>query len=501
MYVILSAIVIGIAMVFIDSSVLPIALPSIQQDLHASSAQMRWTIDGYFLTVAVFMLAGGKLVDLFGQRFMFAIGVSVFGIASLLCGLSPNPTCLILSRFIQGIGGSLLLPPCIPILLAAFPEDKKGFAIGLQTAFSSFFLIVGPLVGGFLTEYFTWRSVFFINIPLAVLALFLTFLFVPKSCKTKRQFDWLGFASYSIGIICLTVAIIQVQSWGWMAFSTFIFIALGVVFLFFLYLSDKHAKEPFVNFTLFHHRTFKEAGLSIFTSAFQLMITVFLPIYFQKILLFSPAEAGFYMAISSLPMMIGAPLAGKLLDRYGYKVPILIGQSLTIFSFLWMMIFLPLNQFALILPALFLLSMGFTSIMAPSFSAGVSCIPPENRGIASGMLGTIRSLGSNFGVAAMGTLIADTQSHLLFKKMGADEQTASLSYGFIDGLLHSTKPAIDALQHLSTDVQQLVTLYLNESYQYGFGLANAVSAGMGLIGMFGVFVWFKKSRINDQKQF
>jgi len=301
----------------------------------------------------------------------------------------------------------------------------------------------------------------------------------------------MGFSSYSLGIICLTVALIQVQIWGWMAFSTLAFFALGTVFLSFLYLTDKRSPEPFVNFTLFHHRTFKEAALSIFTSAFQLMITIFIPIYLQKTMSFSPVGAGFYMTITTLPVALASPLAGKLLDRYGFKVPIVLGQGLTILSFLWLLVVLSLNQFAWIIPALLLMSLGFTSITSPAFSAGVSCIDHDNRGIASGLLGTIRALGANFGVAATGTLILDTQSRVLFTKIATDAQTADLSSNFINGLVHSMQPAIDALQRLPTATQQIVTTYFNESYRFAFGIATAVDAAMGLIGLFGLLVWFK----------
>jgi EmrB/QacA subfamily drug resistance transporter len=475
MYIVMCAVVIAIAMVMLDQTVLPVALPIIQGDLHATQAQMHWTIDGYFLTMAVFMLAGGRLADLFGQRRMFSLGISIFALGSLCCGLSPNSASLIASRFVQGIGGAFLLPPSIPLLLAAFPDNKKGLAVGLQTAFSSFFLIMGPFIGGLFAQYLTWRYIFWINLPLSVLGLFLTFRYVPKLQPIPRHFDFLGFFCYSIGIVCLTIALIQVEVWGWSAIATETFFILGAIFLSLLYFTDKRTHDPFVDFSLFRHKIFKASGLNIFIAAFVLIITVFLPIYMQKVLSFSPVEAGFYLAVTSIPIAIASPFAGELLDRFGFKVPVILGQTLVLASFVWIVAFLPFDRFLYLVPALLLMSVGITSIMSPSFTAGIACIPAENRGLASGIVGTIRALGANFGIAATGTLIFDTQSKLFTKKMASE----SLSPTVFDHL-SQLPPAVQALY--------------NDSYRLAFGLANSVDAIVCAIGLFAMLIWFRKKK-------
>jgi EmrB/QacA subfamily drug resistance transporter len=382
MYVILVIITIFNAMIFLDQTVLPVALSTIQQQFHCSSIALNWMLDGYFLSLAAFMLAGGRLADIFGLKRIFALGMVVFTVASLFCGLSNDSTTLIISRIVQGIGGSLMIPPSMPILLSAFPEHKKVSALGWVVALSSVFMILGPIIGGFFCQYFNWRYIFWINLPISLIGLILTYFFIPKSPANKQHFDILGFAIKGVNSL-----------------GAIFMLCLGLMFFYLLYLKDRKAHDPFIKFSLFKNRVFSSLGLNIFATAFVLTITVFLPMYMQKVFAFLPFQTGYYTMLSSIPIMFASPIAGKISDIYGVKKVTIPSQVTLLFSYLLIALLLPLNNFWLIFPWLFVLSIGLPSIFTCSFAVGINAIDPKNRGQASGLLGTIRSLGVNFGVA------------------------------------------------------------------------------------------------------
>ncbi|MBI5346492.1 MAG: MFS transporter [Chlamydiae bacterium] len=487
MYLILIVMVVTNAMVFLDQTILPVALPTIQKEFLSSESALHWMIDGYFLSLAALMLAGGRIADIFGLRRIFSLGMLIFGVASFFCGLSGSSNQLIFSRIIQGIGGALMIPPSLPILLKAFPGNKKGMATGLVVALSAAFMIFGPFIGGFFSEYLNWRYVFWINLPISFIGLVLTMLFIPKSVMTKRHFDFLGFGCYTLGIILLTIALIQLQSWGWSSFPSILMFILGSIFLLLLYFTDKKSKDPFINFSLFKNKIFSGSALNIFSAAFALIITVFLPIYMQRIFNFSLFTSGYYMMLTSIPMTFAAPLAGKISDYMGPKKPITFSQLLLILSFLCIAVFLPVNNFWFIFPILFFLPIAFTSIFTCSFAVGISAIELENRGQASGLLGTIRSLGINFGVAIMGSLIVDISSSQFSAKLLENTATNALNPKIFEGAAQKSN-----LQTLSPALQKTVTDFFNDAYMMAFQYVNITEAMIVLISLIGMFLFFKK---------
>jgi MFS family permease len=386
-----------------------------------------------------------------------------------------------------------MIPPALPILLAAFPDNKKGFAVGLVVTLASAFMILGPMVGGFFSEYLGWRYIFWINLPISFIALLLTLLFVPKSPPTKRHFELLGFSCYTLGIIFLTIALIQIQSWGWNSFSTFVLIFLGVVFLLLLYFTDKKSRGPFIDFSLFKNKVFNESALNIFSTAFTLMITIFLSIYMQRIFSFSPAKTGYYLMLSSIPVAV-SPIAGKMLDYWGLRKTIIPIQLVLIFSFLSIAFFVFWNNFWLFFPFLFLLSAGMTSIFTCSFAAGLGSVELKNRGEASGLLGTIRALGVNFGVAIVGSLIVDSQKNIFARELSENETTSSLSPKMFDGLMEASAQAKEALESLSFPLKQIVLDIFNRSYKLAFVYASIVEATVILICLIATLLFLKKQK-------
>src|SRR5947209_12478358 len=235
----LAAMCFALFMVMLDNTVVNVALPSIQRDLHASLSALEWTVNAYTLTFAVLMVTGGRLGDIFGRRRMFLFGVVVFGVSSLAIGFAPSDIFLVAFRAIQGVGAAFMMPATLSIITQAFPPEQRGTAIGTWAGVSALALAIGPVVGGFLTEDVSWRAIFFINPPIAVVAVAMT-LFATRESRDEtvgRTVDYAGIATITIGLTALVLALVEGNSWGWgspaiiallataaIALTTFVFI-------------------------------------------------------------------------------------------------------------------------------------------------------------------------------------------------------------------------------------------------------------------------------------
>ena len=404
----LAALMPATGMTFADQSILPVALPKIQQMLGATDLELQWSVNSYLLTLAVFVLVGGKFGDRMGHRFSFSLGIVIFGMASLFCGLSPNLMSLIGFRALQGVGAALMYPASTSIVSDLFPPSERGKAVGIMVSAGSIFLILGPLAGGYLTEVFSWRWIFLVNLPLAALGLWLIYLFIPASPRGKEKIDLWGFLYFTIGSTALVGGIMQGGEWGWVSLKTILLFcaAFGSVVL--LVLREKRAEHPFLDLKLFRHPIYRAINISVCATQFIMMITVFWPIYFQKVLGYTPLGSGAIVFFSSLPVIFMAPLGGWIADRFGSRLPIALGFILLIYSFFWVSFFKSASLEVLIV-GLLAFGVGIPFILTPSYSAAMGAIPPTKRGIAFGTLATGRSLSASLGVAVIGSMIYNFQ--------------------------------------------------------------------------------------------
>ncbi len=242
----LGALIPAIAMVFVDQSVLPVALPTIQSQLGATHSQLWWCINSYLLVAAVLMLAGGKLGDWIGYRKTFMWGVFIFALASALCGLSLHVGFLIGARGLQGVGAALMIPASSPLIMSLFSHKDRGKAIGINVSVSSLFLVVAPLIGGYFTESLSWRWIFWINLPLAAIGLILIPILIPVSPHKKQVFDFFGFSFFTVSASCFVTLIMQGGEWGWISPLSGSFFALGLVSAWLLVQREKRSKHPFI---------------------------------------------------------------------------------------------------------------------------------------------------------------------------------------------------------------------------------------------------------------
>lgn len=489
---VLFAMTCAISMVFLNTTLLPIALPTIERELLVSKIGLQWIINSYLLSTAVFVIAGGRIGDLFGHRRFFCIGMTVYACASIMGGLAHAGWWLIMSRSIQGMGGAMMSPAAMAIMVHAFPIEKRGKAIGLMVAIGSLFLSVGPFIGGVFTQLLSWRWSFWCNLPIAILGITLAMKAVPRSTKLDESFDFIGFFTTSIGLLCLTLGLMQGKSWGWESPLIISLFILAVVFILAARFCERFTKEPFFDFKLFKNPIFVGGTILIFCSQFILMITVFWPVFFQKILGFTPISAGLYTAIATIPLMVVAPLSGTLTDHFGPRIPILIGFSLTILCFLWFFFFSSFHNIHLLIPALVAFGAGMSCVMTPAGTATISSVPKSKTGVATGMFNMIRFTGATIGVAIMGAVQNNVQEDAFSRFLKEHVTTKKLDPRIYEGFLSNLPSSLEAMEKLSPPVAALVKSDLFHASSLAFCWTNLIAGAMALFALVIGAIFFKK---------
>lgn len=490
---ILAAMTSCVSMIFIDVTVLPVTLPTIQRTLEISEIGLQWIINSYTLVLAVLVLAGGRLGDMWGHRRTFCLGLFFFAIASALCGLSRGEKWFIFSRALQGVGGALLIPSTGTIIIDSFPEHQRGRAMGIYVSAGSVFLAIGPFIGGVFAEYLSWRLVFWMNLPIAFIGFFLSILFVPPSKGKPEHFDWLGFLTFALGITLIVVPLMQTEQWGWLSPLTIGLLITGLLLLLLLCFIDRKVQDPYIDFSLFRMRFFMGALLAIFFTQFLVMVTVFWSIFLQNVLEFSPVETGLLNLISNAPVILSAPFGGFLLDRYGPKVPMILGFILVIGSLSWFLFILDQKNMLLLLSAFIPFGCGVPLIFTPSLTSAMTTVAPTKRGLASGTMMTIRQLGATLGLAIFTSLFLNVSKSNFDKALAQNKETATLNRDLFSGLLSKAPHAIQAFETLSSSTQEFVKNHLLTAHIRAFAEINYLAIFMAVLGFLSV-LWLVRSK-------
>jgi EmrB/QacA subfamily drug resistance transporter len=399
----------GFFMTLLDLTIVNIAIPSMIDALNASLDEVLWVVNSYVLVLAVLLITAGRLGDLRGQRNLFALGVALFTLASLACGLSPNPTVLIIFRAIQGLGAALLMPQTMAIIIATFPANRRGTALGIWGAVAGLATVAGPTLGGLLVTIADWRWIFFVNLPVGIVVFVFTFVVIPDTrLERQHKLDVLGVAIATVSLFCLTFGLIEGQRFSWnTGIWALMAASVGLFAIFMVQQRGRQSVEPLVPFVLFRDRNF--AVLNVVGCLVSVgIIGFFLPltIYLQSVLGFSALKAGLILAPMSLVGMVLAPVAGKMSDRVGGKYILMAG--LTLFG-LGAALLVALAEvgtsWPTFLPAILLLGVGFGGIFAPMATEAMRSVPPQLAGAASGVNNTVRQVGSVIGSAAVGALL------------------------------------------------------------------------------------------------
>ena len=404
----LVAVAFGLFMIMLDNTVVNVALPSIQRDLKVSVSSLEWVVNAYFLTFAVLMLTGGKLADLFGRRRLFILGLIVFTLSSLACGLATNGETLIASRAVQGVGAALMSPATLSIITATFPPRQRGMAMGIWVGVSAVALALGPITGGLLAEHADWSWIFFINVPIGLFAILAARIVIreTKDTSLEQRLDLPGLASSGAGLLALTYALIEANAKGWTSAEILSLFGVAVVgFAAFIAL-ERRQRTPMLDLSLFRNPTFTGANLTMLLVALSMFgVFFFVSLFVQNILGYSPVEAGASFLPMTLCIIFFAPVAGKLSDRIGSRLlmsggMVLVAVSLVLFSLLD-----ETSSFWNLFPALLVGGAGMAMAMTPTTSAAMSSVPVDKAGVGSGVLNSSRQVGGSLGIAIMGAIL------------------------------------------------------------------------------------------------
>lgn len=497
---ILVATICSTALIFYDMTSLPVALPALQREFLWSSTQLKWLINGYALTMALFVATSGKLSDHIGQKVVLRMGFFMFAISSALCAISNSYGLLIIGRVLQGFSGALLYPVSYTVLAQAFPANKKGVAIGINVCFGAIFISIGPFLGGLFTQYLSWRYIFWVNLPVAFLGLSLVQIFVARSKHKNSYFDYKGWFTFFVSFGALIFAIMQGGSWGWTSAQTLCLFAIAFIFFALLWLIEKKQSEPFLDFSLFKSQIFSAACFSTFVTQILLLTTAYWPIFFQQSLGFSIAYSGVLIMAFNIPVILGGPLGGWLLDRFDLRASFLLGFSLSVVAYVWMAFIPGSPSFWWFLPAIICWGIGLPSILSPAMAAGIGEADTHKQGAASGLLNTFRSCGAATGIALMGAIFTEVTYSQFQNLLARDPTTSALNANVFKGLLSKTSTSLDALQKLSTDTANQVQQYLIQASESGFFTMNLTCASiefiMGVIAMILLMHRYRKTQVH-----
>jgi EmrB/QacA subfamily drug resistance transporter len=404
----LLAVSFGLFMIMLDNTVVNVALPSIQRDLNVDFSSLEWVVNGYFLTFAVLMLTGGKLADLFGRRRIFILGLVVFTLSSLACGLATNGETLIAARAVQGVGAALMNPATLSIITATFPPRQRGMAMGIWVGVSAVALALGPITGGLLSEYANWSWIFFINVPIGAFAILAARIVIreTKDTSLEQRLDLPGLATSGAGLLALVYALIEANAKGWTSPEILSLFGVAVAgFAAFIALEGRQ-RAPMLDLSLFRNRTFTGANLTMLLVALSMFgVFFFVSLFVQNILGYSPVQAGAAFLPMTLCIVFLAPVAGKLSDRIGSRWlmssgMVLIAVSLVLFSLLD-----ESSTFWNLFPALLVGGAGLAVAMTPTTSAAMGSVPVDKAGVGSGVLNSSRQVGGARGIAGRGAIL------------------------------------------------------------------------------------------------
>lgn len=405
----LAATILGSSMAFIDGTVVNVALPALQNALHASIADVQWVVESYALFLAALLLVGGSLGDSFGRRKVYVIGVGVFAVASGLCGLAPNIDALIWARSIQGLGAALLIPGSLALITASFPESTRGQAIGTWSGFSAITTAIGPVIGGWLIENSTWRWVFFLNLPIALTVILLCTK-VPESrnVKASHRLDWLGALLATLGLAGITYALIE---WPARAHHDVRIIAASAgvgIFALVAFVAVEHwSSAPMVSLKLFRSRNFAGANLlTLFLYASLGGLMFFFPMDLIQIQHYTATQAGAAF-LPFIAIMFGlSRWAGGLVARYGSRPPLTVGPLVAACGIaLFAIVPQNGNYWAAFFPGVVVMGLGMTISVAPLTTTVMNAVPETESGLASGVNNAVSRLASLLAVAAFGAVL------------------------------------------------------------------------------------------------
>ena len=395
----------GMVMLLVDITIVNVALPSIASDLNASFSDLQWTIDAYALSLAALMLVAGSLGDLLGHRRIFGIGLTVFTISSLLCGVAPDSLFLILSRAAQGVGGAAMFAASLALLASEFKDRERGMALGIWGATAGASVAVGPLIGGALTSGISWRWVFFVNVPIGALTLAFLVAKVAETGRRRVAPDWAGAVTFACGLFAVVFALIRGNPDGWTSAKVLSSFVAGAVLLALFLVIELVRREPMLELGLFRNPTFLGASLAaVALSASLYAVLLYITLYLQDILGYSAFQAGLRFLPLTLLVLLAAPIAGRLSAHVHLRILLGAGLTLAGVGLALMTRVQAGSGWTVLLAGFVVAGAGSGLTNPPRASAAIGSVPEEKAGVGSGVNNTALQVGLAAGIASLGAV-------------------------------------------------------------------------------------------------
>jgi EmrB/QacA subfamily drug resistance transporter len=404
----LAAVSFGLFMIMLDNTVVNVALPSIQRDLGVGLSELEWIVAGYALTFAALMLTGGKLADAYGRRLIFVVGIVIFTLASLACGMANTGGVLIGARIVQGVGAALMNPATLSIIAATFAPRERGRAIGIWAGTSALALAIGPLVGGLLTKHVGWSWIFFVNVPVGVVGIAASFLLIDESRdETHVRLDIPGLLASGFGLFALTYGLIEANSYGWGSTRILGTFALAAVLLVIFVILERRQRAPMLDLSLFRNPTYTGANLAMLMTALSMFgVFFFVSLYMQNVLGYSAVQTGAAFLPMTILVILIAPAAGKASDRFGSRWLIGAGMTLLAIQLFYLSRLGADATYWSLLPGLLIGGVGMSLTMTPSTAAATRAVPVAKAGVGAAVLNACRQVGGSLGIAVLGAIVA-----------------------------------------------------------------------------------------------
>jgi EmrB/QacA subfamily drug resistance transporter len=490
---VLVAAILGTTVVTVDSTVVNVALPAIADDLGGGLAGQQWTSNAYLVTLSSLLLIGGSLGDLFGERRMFVIGVGGFGLTSLLCALAPTIELLVVARALQGVCGAILTPAALAVIVAVFPPDERGKAVGAWTAWGGIGTVLGPLIGGQLVDTASWRWIFAINIPIVLLTLFIVFRAVPEGRERdpNARVDVVGATLCALGLAGMTFGLIEQPLRSWGDPTVFLTLAIGAALFAGFIAWEARTDHPMLPLGLFRRRNFAIGNIETFSMYGGLgLLFFFLVLFLQQVAGYNALEAGLSSIPVTLVMFALSMRFGMLADRHGPRFFMGVGPLIGAVGLAWFLqLDADVDYLTDLLPGLLIFALGLSMTVAPLTATVLADADESNAGIASGVNNAIARVAALVAIAGVGALVAASFGSKLDDELGArevdnprlqaaveDAKRQPLAEVVVSGL----PPAEQA------EVREAAESASIDAFRVGIGISTALVALGGVLGLLGI---------------
>ncbi len=476
---ILAVLCLSLLIIVMDNTILNVTIPSLITELGASNSQIQWIIDSYVLVFAGLLLTAGSLSDRYGRKGFLQVGIAVFAVGSIAAAFSTTATQLIGARAFMGVGGALIMPATLSILMNVFHDPtERGRAIAVWAGFSGLGVAIGPMTGGFLLEHFSWHSVFWVNLPLGVAALVLGAFLVPTSRDPeKNKLDPIGAVLSIVGFAGVLFGIIEGPSNGWDHSSVIVGFVVGILALAGFGLWEVHTEHPMVDMSVFRNARFSAASGTITLVFFALFGSLFLMTqYWQLVHGYTPLQAGVRLLPQAMTMMIVAPLSARVVERVGTKRVVLGGLALIAIGLILLSFIQPETPYVVVISFLVVMSIGMGMTMAPATESVMGSLPREKAGVGSAINDTTRQVGGALGVAIIGSVVSSGYRNSI---SGVAEQ-----FGLDTAAVNIAQSSLGAAQKVATGLGPQSEDFLN---RVNHAFVDAMSTGLRISAAVVVF--------------